>query len=97
MFEGPGWAWFSSGSRRGLVFVDGSRIGVGARSECNETVDSVDAAPSVETRGGGPEPEPEGRGDTSGSCAFFFLKTLDSLLLIEPKVEIQSTSLGGAR
>jgi hypothetical protein len=79
------------------VFVDGSRIGVGARSECDETVNSVEAASSVEIRGGGPDSEPEGRGDTSGSCAFFLLKTLDSLLLIDPKVEVQSTSLGGAR
>ena len=78
------------------MFVDGSSIGVGARSECNETVDSVDELSSVEIRGGGPEPEPEGRGDTSCSCAFL-LKTFDNLLLIDPKVDIQSTSFGGAR
>lgn len=79
------------------MFVDGSRSGVRARSDGNEMVESMDAVSSVENRGGGLEPEPEGRGDTSGSCAFFPLKTLDNLLLIDPKVDIQSTSVGGAR
>ena len=78
------------------MFVDGSSIGVGGRSECDEAVDT-EAVSSIETRGGRPGPEPEARDGTSGSGAFFRLKTFDILLLIDPKVEIQSASLDGVR
>jgi len=79
------------------VFVDGSSIGVVGRSECDEAVDVVEAVSSVDTRGGPPEPEPECRGGASISGAFFRLKAFDILLLIDPKVEMQSASPGGVR
>jgi len=56
----------------------------------------VEAVSSVGVRGSGPEAEAEGRDGDSGAGAFFRLKTLDILLLIDPKVEMQSVSLGGA-
>lgn len=79
------------------MFVDGSRIGVGGCSECDEAVDTVEAVSSVGTRGGLPRPEPEGRDGVSESRVFFRLKTFDILLLIDPRVDMQSTSPGGVR
>lgn len=78
------------------MFVDGSSIGVWGRSECEEVVDAVEMVSSVEIRGGCPEPEPEEWGGAPGSGAFR-LKTLDILLLIDPRVEMQSASPGGVR
>ena len=77
------------------MFVDGSSIGVGGRSKCDELVDVIEAVSSAEARGGPPEPEAEGRGGASNSGTLFRLKTFDILLLIESKVEMQSASPGG--
>ena len=79
------------------MFVDGSSIGVGGRSECDDAVDAVEAVSSVDTRGGPPEPEPEGRDGASISGTFFRLKAFDIVLLIDPRVEMQSASPGGVR
>ena len=79
------------------MFVEGSSIGVGGRSEREETAEMVEAVSSVDTRGGPPEPEPEGRDGTSMSGTLFLLKTFDILLLIDPRVEMQSASAGGVR
>ena len=79
------------------MFVNGSSIGVGSRSECDDAVDAVEALSSVDTRGGPPELEPEGRDGTSISGTLFRLKAFDILLPIDPRLEMQSTSPGGVR